>query len=483
MKLTKKQLINEIKTLQEAARIHTKNSIKQYKKVLHTIKELQEEKKSLEKKIRQRTKKLEKIAKFDALTSLPNRYLFKEELMLTLQSAKLIRTNFALIFIDLDGFKDVNDIYGHESGDNILKIISKRLLLCVRKDTDLVARLGGDEFTVLLKGLAAKDKIEKIANKILAELSREIQISSKIKVIVSASLGIEIYHHFDNTSIEDLLAHADIAMYKAKAQGKNQVVFFNTTMKQELTKKVLLQDELREAYKKGEFIYYLHPIVGSNTKELCGAEVLLRWKKNGEILSPYFFMEELEMMDLFVPLTFEQIQSVVREFEDIKKELSLSFNLTARILDSMEIVKFLEELKKELNPHLKLYFEITESDFANNIVKAKKVLEAISALGFKISLDDFGTGYSSLSHIRAFPLDTLKIDKIFVDSIVESQKDYQLFKSIITMARILDIQIVVEGIETEEQFKKIRKKSYVKIQGYYFYKPMPLDEFRSIMSN
>jgi len=480
MNLTKEMLIEEIKVLQDAAQLHAKKSIEQYKEVLKVLEELESEKNLLEEKVKERTIHLERLAKYDTLTHLPNRHMFKEELALTLESARLLDKPFALIFLDIDGFKEINDTYGHNIGDILLKGLSKKLLLCVRQGTDTVSRLGGDEFTIILRGLKNLVDIDKISTKILKQISTTLQLTSTVQVNVSASLGVYVYENSDEITLDEIISNADIAMYEAKNSGKNQYIYFDKKMKSTLSKHIILKHELTDAFKAREFVNYVQPIVSAQTHEILGVEILLRWKRDNKIMSPAYFIETLENMDLILDVTFWQIEEVLLSVKELKKDMFFSFNLTARMLNNSKILDFLLRVKQHclINPS-NIYLELTENDFAKDIQKTQTILQAISSLGFKISLDDFGTGYSSLSCIRNFPIDVLKIDQAFVRGIEKSTKDYQLFQSIMSMGEILNMDIVVEGVESKEQLSLIEKKNFVKIQGYYFYKPMPIEEFIS----
>ena len=476
MKINKKILKKEIKTLQKAAKLHAKYSIKQYKEVLKALEELEYEKKILEEKVKERTFYLEKLAKFDTLTGLPNRHMFKEELSLTYKSSKLLKKPFTLLFIDLDNFKYVNDVYGHEAGDILLQTIAKRFSNVIRKESDIVSRLGGDEFTIILKGIYQKENIEKIVKKLIETANKPISINERVKVNVSASIGIYIFNFTD--TIEQIIANADIAMYKAKELGKNRFVFYNSSMKKEVSNKLTLKQELLKAFKNKEFINYLQPVVNSKTQQIVGAEVLLRWYNDGKIITPQYFLPTLEEMDLIIDITYYQIEEIIKEFQNYNN-LFLSFNLGPKLLNN-KFITYIKKLKHKNIP--KLSFEITENDLISNIRQAKDILFHVSSLKYNILLDDFGTGYSSLAYIKELPLDTIKIDKVFVKKITSSIKDYKLFKSIIEMAKILEMKVVVEGVEKEEELKLIDKEEFIKIQGYYFYKPMNTEQFKQLIS-
>ena len=490
--ITTKMLENEIKTLQKAAKIHAKYSISQYKKVLKTLEELEERKNSLEEEVKLRTIHLEKeiqqkeklastlenIAKYDQLTSLANRYLFLDELNILQKEANLLDTSFSLLFIDLDGFKLVNDTYGHEIGDALLQIVSRRIKSCIRK-SDLVARLGGDEFTVILRE-DNKDRISTIAKNIISKI-KEMIIIDNINVFVGASIGIYTYHKGDDT--QDILSKSDIAMYEAKKAGKGMYVFFDDTMQQQLQEIAFLKTKIKDALKNNEFVNFLQPIVLSIDKKIKGAEVLLRLKENNKFLSPVKFIPILEDdIHLIKEVTFWQIKEIVKLMK--KTDIFYSINISAKLLNDYDIIDFLNEcLEKNSCDTSRIFFEVTETALSKNILTASKILKQIKKMGFNISLDDFGTGYSSLAYLRNLPFDVLKIDKTFIDDILESNKDRKLLDSIVNIADIFDMKIVLEGIETKNQLQLLPKRENIKYQGFYFYKPMPIDEFFNANGN
>ena len=488
MNITKKMLKGEIKTLQKASKLHAEYSIGQYKQVLKTLDELEKEKAILEQKVKQRTKhleveieekqnlakELEKVAKYDQLTGLPNRYLFINELKLVKDEADLRDEKFVLMFIDLDGFKFINDTYGHKIGDKLLQTVASRIKQELRKE-DMVARLGGDEFTIILKNIENEEKIAQIALKVINSISKTIKIND-LKVYVGASIGIYIYEV--NDKFENVVSKADIAMYEAKKAGKGRYIFFSDEMKKDLQTHTTIKHKIKTALKNEEFINYFQPIVSSIDYNIRGAEILLRWYDGEKIVPPIEFIEILEDdVELIKEVTFWQIDEVIKLIKNF--DIYFSINISAKLLASDELLQKLYDVTSKIEfDTSKIFFELTETSLSVNLKKASEILYKIKEMGFNLSLDDFGTGYSSLAYLRELPFDTIKIDKKFIDNLKFSKKDKKLLFSIINMAKILDMKIILEGIEEKHQFKEIEKKEYIKFQGFYFYKPL---EYESLV--
>ncbi|WP_456479416.1 putative bifunctional diguanylate cyclase/phosphodiesterase [Nautilia sp.] len=492
MNINEKTLKNEIKVLQKAARLHAKYSISQYKKVLKALNELEKEKKLLEEKVKERTKhledeynekiayarKLDKIAKFDQLTGLANRYLFFKELKLLIKEYELTGSPFALLFIDLDGFKFINDTYGHNIGDRVLQSVADKIKNMVRKE-DLVSRIGGDEFTVILKNIENRKKIKEIAQKIIDTLKKPVKIDS-LNLFLGASIGIYIIKKFDN--FQEIITKADIAMYEAKKAGKGTYLFFNESMKSDLTKITKLRNYIKNALKNDFFINCFQPIVLSTDYSIIGAETLLRLKQNNRLISPFVFMPVLEDdIHLIKDVTFWQISEVIKLHK--KTDIFFTVNLSAKLLGDYDLINFLKKLKNTGLNSSKIYFEVTETALSSNLSTASEILFSLKKMGFILSLDDFGTGYSSLAYLRDLPFDIVKIDKKFIDNLPYSQKDQKLLKSIINMAKTLDMKIVLEGIETKEQLKKLPKDPGIKYQGYHFHKPYKIEKLFQCVLN
>jgi len=377
----------------------------------------------------------------------------------------------------LDGFKLVNDTYGHKVGDVLLQTISLRLKSVMREE-DIISRIGGDEFTIILKNISDIDTIKKIAQKIIKTIHRTI-IIEKLKVYVGASIGIYIYEGYDG--VEDIISKADIAMYEAKKSGKGKYLFFDDSMQKEMSKTTNLKTKIKDALKNREFVNYFQPIILSTNEQIKSSEVLMRWRNGQELVSPEVFIPILEDdIALMQSVTFWQIEEVIRVMQ--RNEIHYSINISAKLLTNDELIEKLKYFVKKYRFDTKrISFEVTETTLSSNLAQASKILLELKHLGFNLSLDDFGTGYSSLAYIRELPLDTIKIDKKFIDNIEYSEKDRKLLLSIINMAQILDMKIIIEGIEKKEQLDLLKKKSYIKFQGFYFYKPMVFEELEKYL--
>ena len=480
-------LQEEIAVLQKAAKLHAKYSISQYKQVLVILEELEKEKALLEKKVKLRTShlekeiahkesltnRLEKIAKYDQLTGLANRYLFLSELELVFNEAQLLDRSFSLLFLDLDGFKLINDTYGHEAGDELLKIVARRIQKIVRKD-DMVARLGGDEFTIIMRNINSKKKLEAIAKLLIDEIQKLTRIDD-FAIYVGASVGIYIFEHNTEKSFYDIIAKADIAMYESKKAGKGIYTFFDESMQEELHKVTTIKQKIKSSLQKNQFINYFQPIVSSVDHTIKGAEVLLRWNNDGKLESPALFIPLLEDdIHLIKDVTFWQIEMVVELLE--KTTIFFSVNLSAKLLNNELIQRLRELLKRYHFDPQRIHFEVTETSLSSDMLQTSKILSSLKKLGFNLSLDDFGTGYSSLAYLRELSFDTLKVDKKFIDDAFKSLKNKKLLFAIINMAQILDMKIVLEGIEEEHQLEIFRKDEHIKFQGYLFYRPLELQK-------
>lgn len=493
MNITKEQLEEEIKVLQKASSLHANYSISQYKKVLESLEELEKEKKSLEKKVKQRTSHLEKeinkkqkianelvqIAKYDNLTKLPNRFMFKEELKLVLKEAELLNGNFTLMFLDLDGFKYVNDKFGHDIGDRLLKLVAEKLQHCVRKSSDVVSRLGGDEFTIILKSINDVEIIKKIASQIIDVLNKPMHLDENVTVKISSSIGIYIFD--DDKDISTIISKADTAMYEAKRNGKNRYVFFDSKMKNKENEKFNLSLELKNAYKEKDFINVLHPIYDSQSN-IVGAEVLLRWENHSKMVLPFKFLHILEDSRLIMNITFWQIEEILKEYEKTAQNYFVSFNLSYVLVNSNKTINFLKKIVNEYNINTeKIYFEVQESAFSKNSEKALNVLSSIKELGFKITLDNFGRGFSSLFYLREYPIDCVKIDKEIVRNIFDSNEDIKFLFSILSMLKELSKDTIIGGIETKKHLDIISEKYNFNFQGFFFSKPLQIEKFKLLL--
>ena len=423
-------------------------------------------------------------ANFDSLTGLSNRNLFLDRLDRAMSYAKRQDATLALLYIDLDRFKDINDTLGHATGDLLLQEAARRLRLCVR-EMDTVSRLGGDEFTVVLPALDNPRSASKVASSILKELSRPFDLEGQ-EVHLSASVGITLFPQ-DGNSSGMLLQNADTAMYRAKAEGRNRLRFFTWEMNREAEGRVSLGSALRHALRRDEFELHYQPIINSANGEMVGAEALLRWEspEQGRV-GPDEFIPVAEESGLIVPIgnwVLHQAASDLAKWDrtGLKMDL-LSVNLSIVQFQLEGFIGQIQTLLKE-QPQLvsRLFLEITESVFLDERREPGSRLGKLREEGIGISIDDFGTGYSSLSYLKRFPVDKIKIDRSFVHDVTSDPEDAALCEAIIAMAHHLGLKVVAEGVETSEQWQFLRESGCDYGQGYYFGQPMPFEAFTDFL--
>ena len=425
-------------------------------------------------------------AHHDVLTGLPNRVLFNDRLGQAIQIAKRNKTNVALLFIDLDHFKEINDSLGHAVGDEILKTVTSRLEKTIR-DEDTVARLGGDEFTVILEDLTQAQDASFIANKILKTLSRAMNVDDNV-LYVSSSIGISIYPD-DGVSSLDLLKYADSAMYKAKDEGRNNFQYYNSSMTELAFERVLMETSLRAALKNGEFIVYYQPQVNGNTNRLIGMEALVRWQHpTMGLVTPAKFIPLAETTGLIVELDRIVMKTAMTQiaqwYKDGLNPGVLSMNLAIKQLQEKDFIQMLKSLMKETGCKAQwIELEVTEGQIMTNPDEAIKILKQISELGIELAVDDFGTGYSSLAYLKRLPIDKLKIDQAFVRDLPDDEEDAGITRAVIALAKSLNLRIIAEGVETKEQRDFLVENGCNNIQGYYYSKPIPGDKMEIIIKN
>ncbi|MEP6901197.1 MAG: EAL domain-containing protein [Actinomycetota bacterium] len=417
----------------------------------------------------------------DSLTSLANRSFFTECLQMTIERTKRDRSElFAVLFLDFDRFKVINDSLGHAEGDNLLKQIARRLESTLRSG-DLVARLGGDEFTILVNKLGDSS----VASLIAEHLQKNLEIPFKIgggEIFISASIGIAL-STTGYEQAEDMLRDADIAMYRAKAKGKAQYQVFDTAMHEQALSELRIETEMRQSIEREEFLLYYQPIINLKTETLIGFEALVRWQHEtrGMIL-PNEYISIAEENGLIIPLGQWILHESCRQLRHWQENNPAASGLTVSVnLSSKQFLQFnlaeqiAESLKKTgLNPHC-LKLEITESHIMENSEIAAKTMRNLCVLGVELSLDDFGTGYSSLSYLHRLPVSYLKIDRSFVNRMIDSKENSEIVHTIIKLARNLKMKVVAEGIETAEQLAQLKKLNCEYGQGYFFARPMEAD--------
>ncbi|TKB03661.1 EAL domain-containing protein [Alteromonas portus] len=424
-------------------------------------------------------------ANFDALTGLPNRNLMLDHLQLAMKTADRENEKVAVVFLDLDNFKDVNDTLGHDVGDQLLVESAKRITQCLRAD-DTVSRLGGDEFVIILNGICGLSSIENVVHKLLSEIVKPFTLEFE-RVHTSASMGITLYPD-DATNVKELLKNADQAMYGAKAQGKNSYHYFTHDMQKAAIKRISLLNDLRYAVKNNELFLEYQPIVCFNgTKELK-AEALLRWQhpQKGRI-PPDDFIPLAEESGLIIEISnwvFEEVTKRIKQWRiSLSKDVQISINTSPSHYFNQEsnITEWLSLLLDKGLSARSILLEVTENLLMEADADVSRKLFQFRQAGVDIALDDFGTGFSSISYLKKFPTDYIKIDKSFVNSMTDVSNDKVLCEAIIVMAKKLGIGVVAEGVETQEQFDILNAMGCDYAQGYLIAKPMHICDFETYL--
>lgn len=434
--------------------------------------------------ISEQQEKLHFHAHHDALTGLPNRKLFYERLNLAIALSERKKHQLAVVFIDLDNFKDINDSLGHQVGDSVLRGIAKKLSPLIRKE-DTFARISGDEFVILMEEFKELDDCSKTAERIIDIFKTPFSIGLQ-SISITASIGIAVYPN-DALTSEELLASADRAMYHAKSQEKGTYYFYNKKLSEANQRRITLETKLRSAIEKDELFLVYQPQLDLKSNEISGIETLVRWK-NSELglIPPLDFIPVAENAGLINHIghwvLFEAIRTAAIW---IKKDLNfgrVAVNISAKQLLEPDFThQVLQCLEKNHLPASKLELEVTESVFMSNLEISVPHLESLKQLGVSISIDDFGTGYSSLSQIKHLPISTLKIDKSFIDGLPKDQGDAAITRTIIAMSKSLQLFTIAEGVETQEQLSFLKDHSCDCIQGYLFSKPVSTEELENLL--
>ncbi|MDO8446836.1 MAG: EAL domain-containing protein [Deltaproteobacteria bacterium] len=433
--------------------------------------------------------KIKQLAFYDPLTGLPNRRLLLDRLNQAFASSARNDREGALMFIDLDNFKDINDTLGHDFGDLLLQQTAQRLKSCLR-ESDTVARLGGDEFVVMLEDLSkqpieAATQAEAVGEKILATLNQPYQLASH-EYHSTPSIGATLFSDHGK-SAEELLKRADIAMYQAKQAGRNTMRFFNPKMQEVINTRTVLVSELRKALENHQFHLYYQIQVDSSHRPL-GAEALVRWiHPERGLISPAQFIPLAEETGLILPigqwvLDTACTQLKAWEQDALTRDLTLAVNVSARQFRQADFVAQVPATvqRHAINP-MRLKLELTESMLVENIEDTIETMNTLKKIGVQLSLDDFGTGYSSLQYLKRLPLDQLKIDQSFVRYIAIDNSDEAIVHTIIVMAQSLNLNVIAEGVETEEQREILLNKGCTHYQGYLFGKPVPIEQFEALL--
>lgn len=447
-----------------------------YRRFIGTLRDITE-RKAIEAKIIH-------LAHFDALTNLPNRRLVQDRIQQAIVSAQRTGSEFAVLFIDLDKFKDINDTLGHDVGDKLLEIVALRLTESLRAQ-DTVGRQGGDEFIVLLASLSTAEDAARVAQKILEALAVPFEINGQ-SLQSGTSIGIATYPH-DGLTVETLLKNSDTAMYSAKAAGRNNYQFFAEEMNKASTERLLLERNLRLAIERNELLLHYQPLVDIASGRIVATEALVRWDhpQLGRV-GPERFIPVAEETGLIVPLGEWVLRHACMQLVQWREQgihpPRMVVNLSPRQFRQKHLLRNFYRVLSEtgVDPHW-LGLEITESVIMDNPEISIAVLEALRKLGFELSLDDFGTGYSSLSYLKRLPIDKLKIDRSFVNYITSDVDDEAMVGAIIVMAHQLDIDVVAEGVETAEQLEFLRDHNCDEFQGYLFSRPQPPENLTALL--
>ncbi|RJR14741.1 MAG: GGDEF domain-containing response regulator [Nitrospiraceae bacterium] len=443
------------------------------------------------------------MAYYDGLTNLPNRSLFLDRLSQALTHSNRYKDNCALLFIDLDNFKKINDTLDHRIGDLLLKGVADRLNCFVRSaDTiarqkaralaSTVARLGGDEFTVLLTEIYSMQDAAKVAQRILNSLNSPFNLDGH-EVFISASIGIAI-HPADGEDMDTLIKNADTAMYHAKENGKNHFQFYKYSMNETALERLTMENDLRRAITGNELSLLYQPRINISNGTIVGTEALVRWEHpvHGTI-SPTRFIPLAEDTGLIVPIGEWVLKTACRQKKiwhgksPVHAPVSVSLNISGHQFSQGNLASIMEKILEDtgLDPSF-LELEITESAIMKNADATIALLHKLRDMGVKLSMDDFGTGYSSFNYLKRFPLDIIKIDRSFIKDITNSRRDATIVKAIIAMAHTLELKVVAEGVETEEQLRLLQDMECDEMQGYLLCRPLPavhVHEFLEIWDN
>jgi diguanylate cyclase (GGDEF)-like protein/PAS domain S-box-containing protein len=428
------------------------------------------------------------LANYDQLTGLPNRELFRDRLEGAMQRAQRAERLVALLYLDLDRFKRVNDSLGHQAGDQLLTQVAERLQRCVRRTDTIahpemhselpgstVARLGGDEFTVVLGDLKHVDEISRVAQRIISALSTAFDLAGH-QVFVGASIGITVYP-FDDIDLDNMIRNADAAMYQAKAMGRNNFQFYTDDLNANAEERLWLETELRQALERNQFELVYQPKLDLHSNRISGVEALLRWNspEMGQV-SPLEFIPLLEDTGLIVPIGAWVLQTACAQAAAWRRagmNLTMAVNLSPRQFHDDDLTGIIQAaLDHSGLPAKQLELEVTESLLMEDSTRSQTTLASIKQMGIHISVDDFGTGYSSLAYLKRFPLDTLKIDRTFVKEVGIDSDDTAIVRAVIALARSLRLTVVAEGVETQEQLAFLRETRCEQAQGYLISRPL-----------
>ncbi len=435
---------------------------------------------------KQAEERIRHLAHYDELTGLANRSMFSQRLSHAIAQARRNDTQLAVLFIDLDRFKNINDTLGHEAGDSVLKEVAGRLHECLR-ESDTVGRLSGDEFVVLLEGMPQSMHCAEVAQKILTAVARPFALDTQ-EFHLTASIGISTYPA-DSEDLQSLLKNADVAMYRAKELGKNNFQFYSSQMNIHTLERLALESDLRRALERNEFVLHYQPKVDIRSGHIIGMEALVRWQHPTKgLIPPMQFIPLAEETGLIVPIGEWVLRTACARNKSWQEQglppLCIAVNLSARQFTNEYLVQDVLRVLNETGLDATfLELEITESMVMHDPEHAIELLNKLKAIGISISIDDFGTGYSSLSYLKRFPIDSVKIDRSFIRDLPLDGDDAAITQAIIAMAHGLKLKVIAEGTETGEQLSFLHAHGCDEMQGYYFSKPLPEHDFFLLVQN
>lgn len=423
---------------------------------------------------------------YDPLTDLPNRGLFDKQLKLALSHAKRNEEEVAIMVVGLDRFKNINDTFGHDIGDQLLRGVADKLKNCVEEE-DVVSRIGGAEFTILLPEITKDKSPSKIAQEILYEMNKSWEVNGN-EFHTTASIGIA-YYPDDGTDATTLLKNGDAALHRVKEQGGNHYQFYTPSMNEKLMEQFDLDKDLHKALRNEELLVYYQPKVEADTRKTIGMEALIRWKHSQKgMISPGTFIPLAEENGCILSIGEWVLRTACKQNKIWQEKgyepVAVAVNISARQFQQPDFIDVVKKILKEtkLDPQY-LELEITESIAVEDIEHTIEVLNQLKEMNIQIAMDDFGTGYSSLSYLKRFAIDNLKIDQSFVRDIISNKNDQEIASTIIAMGNSLNLKVTAEGVETEEQLEFLKEENCKYIQGYLFSKPVPAEEFEKMIKN
>lgn len=437
--------------------------------------------------IKEADQKIYYHANYDSLTALPNRSFFEKKLTKTLEESSQNGSSVALFFIDIDKFKEVNDTFGHSIGDKMLSRVAKRLLNNTRKD-DIVARIGGDEFILIIKNIADTKSIEKLAANLQKKIREPLEIDTHI-FNITLSMGISIYPQHGSTA-DELLKNADIAMYEVKKSKRDGFKIYNRLMSSKAETKLMMQSEIKKALEQDEFVMYYQPIINFSSNAVIGAEAFVRWKhlKKG-IVEPNDFLELVISADIEKEFGCMVISKVLEDLTRVNKtflnnKLVFSVNVSKNQLFNQNFCSDIAKISKNYNiDRSQIELKLVENQIMQDVSKARKKIENLHNMGFKVVLDDYGMEHSSLNNLKFFKVNKLKIDKSFIKNMAQDESDLNIVKSIVNTAKLFNLKVQAEGIEKEDQYAKLKDMGCDYSQGFYHSSALPLDDFIHNINN